>query len=109
MKVKNEEIYEAGFADGYRAAEQNLGRFEPRNQTAFVIGVIAGLFGICGMSYVLNDKVGAGCLWMFIIGPALALMLLAYAVVSAGFGTVLVLPIWLLIVYAQAKSGASKL
>jgi len=109
MKVKNEEIYEAGFEDGYRAAAEKLGRFEPRNQAAFVIGVIAGLFGICGMSYVLNDKVGAGCLWMFIIGPFLALVLAAYAFVSAGLGTLLVLPIWLLIVYAQAKSGASNL
>ncbi|MCY4062860.1 MAG: hypothetical protein OXG53_10870 [Chloroflexi bacterium] len=110
MKVKNEEIYEAGFEDGYRAAAEKLGQIEPRNKAAFVIGVIiAGLFGICGMSYVLNDKVGAGCLWMFIFGPFLALMLAAYAFVSAGLGTLLVLPIWLLIVYAQAKSGASNL
>ncbi len=109
MKSKNEDIYEAGFEHGHRAAAVNRQTLEPRNQTAFAVGVIAGLFGIWGLSYVLNDKVGIGCLWMFIVGPALAALLGGLTLATGGLGAIVALPIWLYIVYVQAKNGASNL
>lgn len=107
MKEKNETIYDAGYEDGYRAAVAGRYSAAPRNETAFILGVIAGLFGIWGLSYVLNDKVGTGCLWMFIVGPGIAALLVGLTLMTAGLGAILALPLWLYIVYAQAKSGAS--
>ncbi len=107
MKEKNEHIYEAGFEDGFRAASESKQPLEARNQTAFVLGAIAGLFGVWGLSHVLNNKVGSGCLWMLIIGPVLAGILGGAIVATGGLGAVVVVPLWLYIVYAQAKSGAS--
>lgn len=107
LKYKNEEIYEAGFEQGYRAASMDLSRTEPRNQTAFVVGVIAGLFGIWGLSHVLNGKLGFGCLWMLIVGPTLGGLLGGIVAATAGIGAVIALPLWLWIVYVQAKNGAS--
>lgn len=107
MKSKNEDIYEAGFEEGYRAAARRGTSDAPRNETAFVVGVIAGLFGIWGLSYVLNDKVGTGCLWMFIVGPGLAILLGGLTLATSFVGAIVALPLWLYIVYVQAKNGAS--
>ena len=101
--------YEASFADGYPATAESRTRIAPRNETAFVAGVIAGLLGIWGLSYVLNDRVGAGCLWMFVIGPIVGAVLLGVIMATSGIGAILALPIWLYAVYTQAKSGASNL
>ncbi len=109
MKHKNEDIYQAGFEQGYRAAGAKMVRVELRNETAFIIGIIAGLFGIWGLSHVLNDKVGTGCLWMFIVGPALAALLGGLTLATGGLGAIAALPLWLYIVYVQAKNGASKI
>ena len=109
-EVYDEDIYEAGYEAGYYAAVTNSKRkqqVQPRNQTAFVIGIIAGFFGIWGLSHVLNDKVGSGCLWMFIVGPGIMMLLAGITLASAGAGAILVFPLWLYIVYMQAKNGAS--
>ncbi len=112
MKIKNDDIYEAGFDEGYRAGLTAVGkrkRVEPRNQGAFVIGLIAGFFGLWGLSYVLNGKVGNGCLWMFFVGPFIAAALSGLTLASGGLGAIFTLPLWLGIVYVQAKNGASNL
>ncbi len=103
LKEKNETIYAAGYRDGLAAGQA------PRNQTAFVVGIIAGLFGIWGLAHILNAKVGMGCLWMLIVGPILGGLLGGLIVATAGIGAVIALPLWLLIVYQQAKNGASNL
>ncbi len=103
MKEKNETIYATGYRDGLAAGQA------PRNQAAFVVGILAGFFGIWGLAHILNDKVGMGCLWMFIVGPILGVLLGSFIVATAGVGAVIALPLWVLIVYQQAKNGASNL
>ena len=109
MKNKSEEIYEAGYAQGLREAGANMKQAEPRNQTAFVVGVIAGLFGFWGLAHILNDKVGKGILWMFIGAPVILGILYGSAVMTAGIGLIIALPLHIYIVYVQAKNGASNL
>jgi len=109
LKYKNEEIYEAGFEQGYRAAGAQLNRVEPRNQAAFVVGVVAGLFGFWGLAHILNDKVGTGLLWMFIGAPIVLGILYGSAVLTAGIGLCVALPLHVYFVYVQAKNGASNL
>lgn len=110
MKYKNEEIYEAGFEQGYRAAASaGMRTVEPRNQTAFVAGVIAGLFGFWGLAHILNDKVGSGLLWMFIGAPVIMGLLYGSAMLTAGIGLCVAMPLHIYIVYVQAKNGASNL
>ncbi|MCY4147083.1 MAG: hypothetical protein OXE95_01165 [Chloroflexi bacterium] len=106
MKEKNEQIYEAGFQDGLEAAA-SIGDAQ-RNETAFVIGMLGGLFGIWGLAHVLNDKVAPGCLWMLIVGPVVAGTLGSIVVSTGGIAAVIILPLWLYIVYTQAKSGAAR-
>ena len=43
MKEKNETIYDAGYEHGNHEASANMRLVEPRNQTVFAVGVIAGL------------------------------------------------------------------
>ena len=102
MQDQNRRIYGAGCHAGLNAEE-------PRNQTAFVIGILAGIFGIWGLSYILNNKVGTGCLWMLIVGPALAMLLGGVIFATGGIGAIVILPLWFYIVYTQAKNGASNL
>ncbi len=104
MKEKNEQIYEAGFQDGLSAAGISAPQ---RNDSAFIIGLIAGLFGIWGLAHVLNGKLGAGCLWMLIVGPLLGAILGGIVFATAGLGAIVILPLWLYIVYSQAKNGAT--
>ena len=109
MKHKNEEIFEAGFQQGYQAAGMQRQSVEPRNQTAFVVGVIAGLFGLWGLAHILNDKVGAGLLWMFIGAPVVLGILYGSAALTAGIGLCVAMPLHIYVVYVQAKNGASNL
>ena len=44
---------------------------------------------------------------MLIVGPALAALLGGLTVATGGLGAIVVLPLWLYIVYVQAKKGAS--
>ena len=102
MEEKNQSAYGAGYQAGLQAQDS-------RNQTAFVIGIIAGFFGLWGLSYILNKKVGVGCLWMLIVGPALAALLGGLIVATGGIAAIVIVPLWLYIVYVQAKNGASNL
>lgn len=111
VKEKNERIYEAGYEDGYHDAASSfvaMSAQPTRNDTAFIIGLIAGLFGIWGLAHILNDKLGMGCLWFFIVGPLVAGLLAGLIVMTAGLGTIVALPLWLYIVYSQAKNGATR-
>jgi len=103
VQEKNRSIYGAGYHAGLQAAHGS------RNQAAFVIGIIAGFFGIWGLSYILNNKVGTGCLWMLIVGPVLAALLGGLIVATGGVGAIVIFPLWLYIVYVQAKNGASNI
>ena len=78
-----------------------------RNETAFVVGLIAGLFGLWGLAHILNDKVGTGILWMFIGAPIVMLILGAITLLTAGIGAIITLPLHIYFVYRHAKSGAS--
>ena len=80
---------------------------KPRNETAFIVGLIFGLFGIWGVAHIANHKLGMGCLWMFFIGPALVAALSIGVFMTAGIGLVLAVPLWIGFVYTQAKNGSS--
>ena len=105
MKEKNERIYESGFDSGYQAAmNQQLRGGE--NQTAFVVGLIAGLFGFWGLAHLINGKLGSGLLWLFIGGPLVSGILLAIILATAFIGAIVALPLHVYIVYKVSKSGA---
>ena len=78
-----------------------------RNETAFTVGLIAGIFGLWGLAHILNDKVGMGILWMFIGAPIVMLILGAITFLTAGIGAIITLPLHIYFVYRHAKSGAS--
>ena len=78
-----------------------------RNQSAFIVGFIAGVFGLWGVAHFMNGKVGSGILWL-IFGPILAgIAITVFSTITLGIGLILAIPLWLLMVYAQAKSGAT--
>lgn len=79
---------------------------EQRNETAFVVGLLAGLFGLWGLAHILNNKIGTGLLWMFIGAPIIILLLGALTILTAGIGGLIALPLHVYIVYRHAKSGA---
>lgn len=79
---------------------------EQRNETAFVVGLLAGLFGLWGLSHILNNKIGTGLLWMFIGAPIVIIFLGALTILTAGIGGLIALPLHVYIVYRHAKSGA---
>lgn len=86
----------------------NVAAASSHNQTALVIGFIVGVFGFWGVAHLMNGKVGSGILWL-IFGPILAaIAITAVSMLTLGIGAILALPIWLLMVYAQAKSGATR-
>lgn len=78
-----------------------------RNETAFVVGLIAGLLGLWGLAHILNDKIGTGLLWMFIGLPIVAILLGGLTALTAGIGGCIAMPLYVYFVYRQAKSGAS--
>lgn len=78
-----------------------------RNQTALIVGFIAGVFGLWGVAHFMNGKIGSGILWL-IFGPILAgIAITVFSTITLGVGLILAIPLWLLMVYAQAKSGAT--
>ncbi len=79
-----------------------------RNETAFAVGLIAGLFGLWGLAHILNDKIGTGILWMFIGAPIIMLLLAAITLLTAGLGAIITLPLHVYLVYRHAKNGASR-
>ena len=79
---------------------------EQRNETAFVVGLLAGIFGLWGLAHILNNKIGTGLLWMFIGAPIVIILLGALTFLTAGIGGLIALPLWVYIIYRHAKSGA---
>ena len=77
-----------------------------RNQLAFAIGLCTGMFGLWGVAHVLNNKVVTGLAVMFFLTPAVAAILIGVAIASASSLACLVVPVWLLLAYAQAADGA---
>ena len=78
-----------------------------RNETAFAVGLLAGLFGLWGIAHLINGKVIAGIFWL-IVGPTLGgIALTVISAATLGIGLIFALPIWILFVYWQAKSGAA--
>lgn len=79
---------------------------DERNETAFVVGLLAGLFGLWRLAHILNNKIGTGLLWMFIGAPIVIIFLGALTLLTAGIGGLIALPLHVYIVYRHAKSGA---
>ncbi|MDE2776219.1 MAG: hypothetical protein OXI77_09795 [Chloroflexota bacterium] len=78
-----------------------------RNQTALIVGFICGIFGLWGVAHFMNGKIGSGILWL-IFGPILAVIAITvFSTITLGIGVLFAIPVWLLMVYAQAKGGAS--
>lgn len=78
-----------------------------RNQTALIVGFVAGVFGLWGVAHFMNGKIGSGILWL-IFGPILAgIAITVFSTITLGIGILLAIPLWLLMVYAQAKGGAT--
>ena len=89
------------------ALRPNISPSAPRNETAFVIGLLAGLIGIWGLAHILNHKVVSGLLWMFIGAPIVVGILGAAIFLTGGLAGCFALPLHIYIVYRQAKSGAT--
>lgn len=79
-----------------------------RNETAFIIGMLAGIFlGLFGIAYLFNGKIGAGIgyivmsfFWWILAGVIVT--------VTLGFGAFIVIPLHIYLVYRNAKDGAAK-
>lgn len=80
-----------------------------RNEAAFVVGVLGGLFGILGISYIFNHDVPRGlawlipgtvCYWAFIL-------IVAAILISVGEALIIVaIIVHLVIIWNHAKQGA---
>ena len=81
---------------------------EERNQTAFTVGLIAGLFGLWGLAHILNDRIGAGLVWMFIGAPFVFIALGGLTLLTAGVGAIIAFPIYVYLVYKHARGGAMR-
>ncbi len=100
-------VYNTNYASSSSVAAAGGAVAGSRNQTALIIGFIAGVFGLWGVAHFMNGKIGSGILWL-IFGPILAaIAITVFSTITLGIGILLALPIWLLMVYAQAKSGAT--
>lgn len=115
MKNKNDEIYAIGFEQGYKAAlaSQSVKSF---NKTAFIWGAIAGLFGIWGLSHVLNGKARIGCLLMIIVPAGLLVLVhvtndlvpdLHDHIVVGEPGSIAIYTLGIILNYLQARNGAT--
>ena len=80
-----------------------------RNNAAFVVGVLGGLFGLLGIAHIFNHKVlrglvylfvGTVCYWIFLL-----LLLTALTNISASLWIAAV-AIHLVIIWQHAKRGA---
>ncbi len=79
---------------------------ETRNDAAFIIGVIAGFFGLLGLAHLFNGKVGSGLALIFLGSPVYGI--LWFFVFSTGIG-ILALPLHFVVIWRSAKSGARRL
>ena len=81
-----------------------------RNNAAFVVGVIAGLFGVLGIAHIFNHKAGRGLVYLFVgtVCYWIFLLLLLSALTNIGSSLWIVeVAIHLVIIWQHAKRGAS--
>ena len=81
-----------------------------RNNAAFVVGVIAGLFGVLGIAHIFNHKAGRGLVYLFVgtVCYWIFLLLLLSALVNIGSSLwIAAIAIHLAIIWQHAKRGAS--
>ncbi len=82
-----------------------------RNEAAFVVGVLGGLFGILGISYIFNHDVPRGLAWL-ILGTvcywAFILIVAAILISVSEVLIILAIVIHLLIIWNHAKQGAHR-
>ena len=81
-----------------------------RNNAAFVVGVIAGLFGVLGIAHIFNHKAGRGLVYLFVgtVCYWIFLLLLLSALVNIGSSLwIAAVAIHLVIIWQHAKRGAS--
>jgi hypothetical protein len=76
------------------------------NQSAFIFGLLTACFGLFGVAHLLNGKRTSGLLWLFLIGPVFALLMLGLVLATNGWGAVCAVPMWLVTVYQHAQDGA---
>ena len=77
---------------------------EERNNAAFIIGVIAGLFGLLGLAHLFNGKVGSGLALVFLGSPLYAMFWLAVIATGVGFFAI---PLHFVVIWQNAKRGAA--
>ena len=81
-----------------------------RNNAAFVVGVLGGLFGLLGIAHIFNHKAGRGLVYLFIgtVCYWIFLLLLLSALVNIGSSLwIAAVAIHLAIIWQHAKRGAS--
>ncbi len=97
-------------ANSYQQAPQPVVAYvdvEERNQTAFVLGVLAGIFlTTFGVSHIFNNKVGTGIMWMLLGWFVWAPIALVISAATGGIGACLILPLHILFAYNNAKEGS---
>ena len=76
-----------------------------RNETAYTIGFLFGLFGECGVAHLYRGKATDGLVWMLIKGPLH--FILAVLVSCTVIGLLWALPFWFRTVQRQANEGAT--
>ena len=76
---------------------------EERNNAAFIVGVIAGIFGLLGLAHLFNGKVGSGLALIFLGTPIYGFGW--FIILATGVG-ILAVPLHFVIVWQSAKSGA---
>ena len=74
-----------------------------RNDPAFIIGVIAGFFGLLGLAHLFNGKVGSGLALIFLGTPIYGFGW--FIILSTGIG-IIAIPLHFVIIWQSAKSGA---
>lgn len=81
-----------------------------RNNAAFVVGVLGGLFGLLGIAHIFNHKAGRGLVYLFVgtVCYWIFLLLLLSALVNIGSSLwIAAVAIHLVIIWQHAKRGAS--
>ena len=80
-----------------------------RNNAAFVVGVLGGLFGLLGIAHIFNHKVGRGLVYLFVgtVCYWIFLLLLFSALINIGSSLwIAAVAIHPVIIWQHAKRGA---
>ena len=81
-----------------------------RNNAAFVVGVLGGIFGLLGTAHIFNHKVLRGLVYLFVgtVCYWIFLLFLLTALVNIGSGLwIAAVALHLVIIWQHAKRGAS--